>query len=135
MFKPDYKITDKVVQMLTAIAEAKGIVERARLLPKQELNLRRQALIRMTHSSTAIEGNVLNVKEVEAVAANKKVDAPARDIYEVENYLKAIKYIELIVKTKKPITEKVILKIHELVTDKTLKPEASGHYRKGPVYV
>jgi Fic family protein len=135
MFQPEYKITDKVIQMLTAIAEAKSIVERARLLPKQELKLRRQALIRMTHSSTAIEGNVLNVREVEAVAANKKVDAPERDIYEVENYLKAIKYIELMVRAKKPITEKVILKIHELVTHKTLKPEASGHYRKGPVYV
>ncbi len=121
--------------MLTDIAEAKAVIERARLLPKQELKLRRQALIRMSHSSTAIEGNLLNAKEVEAVITNKKMDAPARDVYVVQNYLKALRYIGQVVKTKKPITEKVVLRIHRLVTDKTLAPASSGRYRNGPVYV
>src|SRR3989338_8161481 len=135
MFQPDYKITDKIVKMLTDIAEARSVIERARLLPKQELKLRRQALVRMSHSSTAIEGNVLNAKEVEAIIANKKIDAPDRDIYEVKNYLNALRYIEQIVKTKKPITEKVVLKIHYFVTDKTMSPTSSGHFRKGLVHV
>lgn len=135
MFQPDYKITDKIVNMLTDIAEAKSVIERARLLPKQELRLRRQALIRMSHSSTAIEGNVLNRKEVEAIVANKKIDAPDRDVYEVKNYLNALRYIEQVMKTKKPITEKVVLKIHYLVTDKTMVESSSGHFRKGLVYV
>ncbi|MFA5129613.1 MAG: Fic family protein [Patescibacteria group bacterium] len=135
MFQPEYKMTSAIVKMLTDIAEAKSVIERARLLPKQELKLRRQALIRMSHSSTAIEGNMLNAKEVEDIVANKKIDAPSRDIYEVKNYLKALRYIELVVKEKKIITEKVVLKIHQLVTDKTLPPTSSGHYRKGYVYV
>ncbi|TAN33269.1 Fic family protein [Patescibacteria group bacterium] len=135
MFEPKYKITNQIIQMLTAIAEAKAIIERARLLPKHELKLRRQALLRMTHSSTAIEGNRLNMREVEAVAARKKVDAPEREIYEVKNYLEAIRYIEKVVKNNQPITEKIILQIHRLVTDKTLPAHSSGQYRKGPVYV
>ncbi|MEO5928241.1 MAG: Fic family protein [Patescibacteria group bacterium] len=135
MFQPDYKNTNKIVEMLTDIAEAKSVIERARLLPKQELKLRRQALIRMSHSSTAIEGNILNAKEVEAIVANKKIDAPDRDVYEVKNYLNALRYIEQVVKTKKPITEKVVLKIHQLVTDKTMKATSSGHFRKGLVHV
>ena len=135
MFQPDYKITNKIVEMLTDIAEAKSVIERARLLPKQELRLRRQALIRMSHSSTAIEGNHLNAKEVEAVMANKKIDAPDRDVYEVKNYLKALRYIETVVKDKKSITEKVVLKIHQFVTDKTIAPASCGHFRKGLVYV
>lgn len=121
--------------MLTAISETKAAIERAKLLPKQELRLRRQALIRMTHSSTHIEGNILNLQQVEAIYGHKKVDAPNRDIFEVENYLKALKYIAQVVENKQKITSRVILKIHKLVTDLTLSYEQVGHYRKGPVYV
>lgn len=135
MFNPTYKLNHKILNMLTAIAEAKAIIERAKLLPKQEIRLRRQALIRMSHSSTHIEGNILNINEVGALYARQKIDAPTRDIYEVQNYLKALQYIGKVIEDKLPITEKVILKIHKLVTDKTLPNNQSGHYRKGPVYV
>lgn len=104
MFCPEYRLTDKIVELLTIIAEGKAVIERARLLPKQELKLRRQAMIRMTHSSTAIEGNILNIHEVEALLNKQKIDAPVRDIYEVDNYLKALKYIEQIVKEKNQLT-------------------------------
>src|SRR3990167_2163485 len=135
MFDPKYKLTDKIVADLTHVAEAKAVIERAKLLPQAEVRLRRQALIRMTAASTAIEGNNLNLRQVEAVYARKKINAPVRDIYEVQNYLAALRYIEQIVKKKSAITEKVILKIHRLVTDKTLRPDESGHYRKSAVYV
>lgn len=135
MFKPQYKLTNKILNLLTTIAEAKAVIERAKLLPKQELRLRRQALIRMTHASTKIEGNQLNIHQVQAIAEHKKIDAPTRDIYEVENYLKALRYISKVVEKKEPITEKVILKIHGFVTNNTLPDDQSGHYRKGPVYI
>ncbi|MFA5355129.1 MAG: Fic family protein [Candidatus Paceibacterota bacterium] len=135
MFNPSYKITSKIVEMLTAIVESRAVIDRAKLLPKNEIKLRRQALIRMSHSSTGIEGNALDYKQVEAIVARKKIDAPARDIYEVENYLKALKYIERVVKDEQPITERVLLKIHELVTNKTLPEHQSGHYRRGLIYV
>jgi len=135
MYNPKYNLNNKILSDLTAIAEAKGIIDRAKILPQQELRLRRQAIIRMTHHSTEIEGNRLNMGQVEALYAKKKIDAPDRDIYEVKNYLNALKYIEKIVALKKPITEKIILKIHKLVTDKTLAPQFSGHYRVRPIYV
>src|SRR3989344_2963578 len=135
MFKPKYKLTDKILAGLTAIAEAKGIIDRAKILPQHEIKLRRQAIIRMTHHSTEIEGNQLNLEQVEALYAKKKVDAPDRDIYEVKNYLSALRFIEKTVAEKQPITEKAILKIHKLVASKTLAPQYCGHYRPGPIYV
>lgn len=135
MFKPEYNLTNSIIKKLTEIAEARAIIESAKILPQQELKLRRQAIIRMTQSSTAIEGNMLNVNQVEALYANKKIDALERDIYEVENYLKALKFIDEVVKKKQPISEKVILAIHKLVTNKTLSADKSGVYRKTPVYV
>lgn len=135
MFDPKYKLTNKIVGLLTEIAEGRVVIGRAKLLPKQELKLRRQALIRMTHSSTAIEGNVLNLREVGALIQRQKIDAPERDIHEVKNYLQALKYIEQVVQQKKSLTNRVVLKIHKLVTQHTLRPEASGRYRNAPVYV
>ena len=135
MFKPSYKITSKILTMLTDIAELKSVIERAKILPKNEIKLRRQALIRMTHSSTEIEGNMLNLKQVEDIIGHKKIDAPKRDIYEVQNYFKAIKYIEQVVNKKQRINERILLKIHKIVTDNTLPKEQSGYYRKGQIYV
>ncbi len=135
MFNPKYKLTNLIVKNLTAIAEARSISERAKILPQQELRLRRQAVIRMTHSSTAIEGNRLESGQVAAIYANKKIDAPERDIYEAKNYLNALKYIDKVVKEKKEISEKVLLRLHRLVTENTLPKDRSGLYRKVPVYV
>lgn len=135
MFKPKYKLTNRIVKQLTAIAEARAVIARAKILPRQELRLRRQARIRMTHSSTAIEGNMLNLQQVEALAASRKIDAPERDVHEVKNYLQALRFIEQVVAKKRPLTEKVFLRIHALVTAKTLPAKQSGHYRSRQVYV
>lgn len=135
MFNPKYVLTNSIVAMLTSIAESKGIISRAKILPQNEIKLRRQALIRMTHSSTEIEGNILNLKQVEAIVAHKKVDAPSREIYEVENYLKALKYIDQIISKRESVTEKTLLKIHKLVTSKTLPQNQSGCYRTSPIFV
>ena len=135
MFNPKYKLTNSIVRMLTDIAESKVVIERAKILPQQEIKLRRQALVRMTHSSTAIEGNRLNINEVGALLARKKIDAPQRDIYEVQNYLKTLKYIEKIVKSKQLITDKALLNIHKLVANKTLPQDQCGRYRKTVVFV
>ena len=135
MFNPKYKLNNKILSDLTAVAEAKGFIDRAKILPKQELQLKRQAIIRMTHHSTEIEGNRLDIKQVAALYANKKINAPDRDVYEVKNYLNALKFIEKTVTEKKTITEKTILKIHRLATYKTLAPKFCGHYRSGQIYV
>ncbi|MBI1755160.1 Fic family protein [Candidatus Azambacteria bacterium] len=92
MFNPKYILTDAMVKALTSIAESKAVIERATILPQQELRLRRATLVRMTHSSTAIEGNRLNINEVGALLSHKRVDAPQREIHEVKNYLAALRY-------------------------------------------
>jgi len=135
MFDPKYTLTRSTVKMLTSIAESKVAIERAKILPQQEIELRYQALMRMAHSSTAIEGNQLDINEVMALWADKKVYTFQKEINEVKNYFKALRYIEKIGSRKQPITQKVLLHIHELVTDKILTKEQCGKYRKCPIYV
>jgi len=135
MFKPKYILTNTIVRDLTTISEARIIISKARILPATEIRLKRQALVRISQSSTGIEGNALNRHQVEDLIAGKKIDAPQRDIYEVKNYLSALKYIEKAVKNNYKLDQKLILKLHQLVTQHTLPKDKSGHYRQGPVYV
>ena len=134
-FKPKYTLTNSIVHDLTIISESKSVIEHAKILPAAEIRLRRLALVRMTQSSTAIEGNALNLRQVEDLVAGKKIEAPDRDIYEVQNYLAALKYIEKVVSKNQKINQKIFLQIHKLVTKNTLPKDKSGFFRLGPVYV
>ncbi len=135
MFEPKYTISHKILNNLMKIAEVRSLVSRASILPKQEAKLKRQALARMIHSSTSIEGNILNRYEVEKLLAGQKIDAPKRDIFEVKNYQEAMYYVSRFVEKKRKITVKTILEIQRLVAKNTLAEDRCGHFRKTKVYV
>lgn len=134
-FNPKYTITHKILNGLMETAEVRSLVLYTPILPKQEAKLRREALIRMIHSSTSIEGNILNRYEVEKVLAGEKVDAPKRDIFEVKNYQEAMYYVIRFGQEKQKITDKTILEIHRLTTKNTIEKDKCGHFRKNNVYV
>lgn len=135
MFKPQYILTNQILNNLMQVSEIKSLVARTPILPRQELKLRRQAMLRMIHSSTSIEGNVLNRYEVEKVLAGEKVDAPERNISEVKNYRDAVYFISKFSQEKRKITVKTILEIHRLVSKDTLEKEKCGYFRKKKVFV
>ena len=68
MYSPNFNYTNKIVKNLTLIAEARTIILNSPLIPKWEVSLRKEALIRSAHSSTSIEGNPLSLEEVSALA-------------------------------------------------------------------
>ena len=76
-FKPKYTNTDKIRNNLTSIASAREVIERACLSPELEAKLRRRTLLRSVHASTALAGNKLTFKEVEALYTkrNKKCES------------------------------------------------------------
>jgi Fic family protein len=105
------------------------------ILPERLVNLRYRASVEATLSSTSIEGNPLNFKEVEAVLANKLVARSAYHIKEVENYKNALDYIAGRKQSWDDITIDDILYLHKLTTAGLLPDEKSGNWRTGPVYV
>ncbi len=72
-FKPKYTITDKILNNLTDIASAREVNERACLSPELEAKLRRRALLRSAHASTALAGNKLSLKQVAALYKKLKI--------------------------------------------------------------
>jgi len=135
MFKPNYQYTDKIVGELTQIAAARELVLNSPFIPKWEVSLRREAIIRSAHSSTAIEGNRLSLEQVSDLAQGREIMAALKDKQEVLNYLKVLQSIDKLTDGKK-IIEKDILKIHKMVTRDTLEnPFDCGTYRNRYVIV
>lgn len=135
MFKPHFTYTNKIVNNLAEIASAREVILNSYLVPKWEVSLRREALIRATHASTAIEGNPLTLEEVSALAQGRKVTATRKAKQEVLNYLNVLEKIEHYHK-EGVITERSILTMHRAITHETLdKPEYEGKYREIQVVV
>jgi len=135
MFKPKFNYTHNIVNNLVEITSARELILNAYLVPKWEISLRREALIKATHASTAIEGNPLTLEEVSKLAQGRKVPATRKTKQEVLNYFHVLENIEKYQKDKK-ITESHILKLHRDITKGTLEnPEWEGKYRRIQVYV
>ncbi len=134
-FNPKYTITEKILNNLTAIAAAREVIEQAHLVPKWEAKLRRQALLRNTHSSTAIEGNKLTLEQVEALAAGKDVVATNKDKQEALNYIEALEKIPTLAeKGKFKVAD--LLNIHRIITKNVMQNTAdSGVFRNRQVFV
>lgn len=135
MLNPKYTINSKILANITELVEIKAVVERSRVLPLNEALLRRQAILRMAHTSTSIEGNKLAQYEVGKVIAGKSVRASQKDITEVENYYKALGLIDQMSKLKHEITIPEILKLHKTVTQGLIDEEKTGVFRPSDVYV
>ena len=135
MFKPNFSYTHNIVNNLVEITSARELILNAYLVPKWEISLRREALIRAAHASTAIEGNPLTLEEVSQLARGRKVVAARRAKQEVLNYLNVLEHIEKYQENGR-VKEEHILNLHKDITKETLEnPEWEGKYRKIQVYV
>lgn len=85
--KPPYKITDRILELISTISEKLGEVNSFHL-NKPRTDLRKKNRIKTIHSSLEIEGNSLTADQITAIFENKKVIAPKKDIIEVKNAIK-----------------------------------------------
>lgn len=129
MFKPNFRYTNKIVNNLSQIAVARVLILNSPFVTKWEVALRREAIIRSAHSSTAIEGNRLSLEQVGDLAFGREVMETHKDKQEVLNYLSVLENIDKLADGQ-DITEKNLLNIHKMVTQETLEnPSDCGVYR------
>lgn len=135
MFKPVFSITSEILSKISEIAEIKAVVERSKVLPLNEAQLKRQAIARMTHTSTSIEGNPLAQFQVDKVLSGLSINADQKSIQEVKNYQRALLEVEGFNSKIKTISLNNILHFHEIIMDNLLEREKVGRFRPGSVYV
>lgn len=134
-FQPNFSITPIVLSAISRIAEIKAVVERSKVLPLNEAQLRRQAIIRMAHTSTSIEGNKLVEFQVDKVLSGLSINADQKSIQEVKNYQQALLEVDGWVQKNYPLTLEAILSLHQTLMKNLLPKEKAGHFRPGEIYI
>jgi len=135
MYTPYFKISPKITEYLTQIGIIYGYLKNTPLPTKYQKEYQNRILSEIIHSSTAIEGNSLSEKQVNKIIKGDKIIGYERDVKEVENYYKAIKYIlGLPINSNFKISEEIILKINGIILD-GIRDEDAGKYRTKELYV
>lgn len=135
MFEPHYSITERLLFTIKRITEEIGFLNGRRFPRLVLLELEREAREISTYASTSIEGNPLPLTDVKRLLKNEPSYIRNTE-REVLNYNEALKYLNDEMRKGAEIPdEKLILKVHNKVTQGLLSPFASGKFRKEPVFV
>ncbi len=135
VYTPKYKITSRLAGLLEKIAELRTKVELSPISVQWMPRLERDAFARLAHTSTAIEGNPLTLKDVEILSQG--VDLPMvqrRFKNEVLNYLAALRHITDH-SGKRTIAVKDVLRLHSIVGKDALEREPIGAFRDYQVVI
>jgi Fic family protein len=134
MYEPKYQISDKLLKEIAQIEALRSQIGSSYILPEREVEMRYRASVEATHSSTSIEGNPLNRKQVEQILSSK--ESLTRHQYaeiEVRNYKKAIDFISQRKTQDSKLTAQDVLAIHKIILRNLLPESKSGVWRKNPV--
>lgn len=130
MDAPRVRITPDLLRLLTEAAELKVRIEAAVVDVPWLPALQRDTAARLAHSSTAIEGNPLGLSDAQALARGETLGTPERHAIEIRNYLEAMRWVWS--RKSAPVTEKGLLRLHTLLTMRTLPAEQVGRYKTRP---
>src|SRR6185437_13926820 len=135
VFQPKFSITPTTLRELEAIAGMRERILAATIQVPWIPKLQRDARVRNTHSSTAIEGNPLTLEQVRLIEEGHGLPAePPRSQREILNYLAGLRFIDRHSKKKK-ISHTDILKLHKLLATEVMDQGSAGRYRDIQVYV
>ena len=72
MYMPPFKITAKIIELISRISEKIGEINSLENSP-HHVELRKQNRIKTIHSSLAIESNSLSIEQITAIIEGKRV--------------------------------------------------------------
>jgi Fic family protein len=136
MYKPNYQITDELLSKIATIESYRTKVDSSYILPEREIEMRYRATVEATHSSTSIEGNPLNRKQVEQVlSSSQQLTRHQYAEVEVKNYEKALDFISKRKDVSQPVALDDILTIHRAIMEGLLPARKVGVLRQNAIYI
>ena len=134
-FAPKYTITTRLAGLLENISELRTKVDLSPISVQWKPRLERDASARLAHTSTAIEGNPLTLRDVEILSEGGDLPMVQRRYKnEVLNYLAALRYITDH-SGKRNVTVKDVLRLHGIVGKDALEREPVGAFRDYQVVI
>ena len=128
-YQPRFTITAHLLAIIEEIAAFREKILAATVQVPWIPTLQKDARVRNTHSSTAIEGNPLTLEQVRLLEEGQPLPTePQRAKREVLNYLAGLRFIEQRAK-KKTITHEDVLKLHAIIASDVMDQGRAGRYR------
>lgn len=151
-YSPKYSITNRLLSLVGSVDAAREVITTAPLVPAWERKFQNDARIRTIHHGTHLEGNNLEIDQVEQIVIDPNSSpSPAtiareRDIQEVINYREVMEYLDTIISkagqlssSDQPpqilITEAMLKEIHKITVQNLLPTESAGTYRTARVII
>jgi len=135
VYTPRFTITAHLLGIIEEIAVFREKIVASTVQVPWMPALQKDARVRNTHGSTAIEGNPLTLEEVRVLEEGKQLPtATDRSKQEVLNYFAALRFIEKNA-SKKNISEKDLLKLHKIISGNVMDQGSAGEFRKIAVRV
>ncbi len=154
-YDPKYSITNQILKNVGTIDAARQVITSAPLVPAWEKRFQSEARAKIIHHGTHLEGNDLNLEEVEEVLSPSTSDIPSkvegsnvigrdRDIAEIINYRAVMDYIDTLAPPTtsdlRPthllsLTKHILMEMHRLTVKGLLPTEESGAYRSVKVVI
>ena len=113
-----FMLSDRTKKIFDRIDVGKKLIDRHRPLPPSVLQrLHENLVIDWTYNSNAIEGNTLSISETRLVLQDGLTIGRKSVIEHLEaiNHRDAIRFIETLARSPKPISERNIREIHAIV--------------------
>lgn len=134
-FAPRFTVTPRLLGTVEAVAELRTRILWASVTVPWIPVLQRDARVRNTHGSTAIEGNPLTLDQVRRLAEGRPLAGSSeRSRREVLNTFAALSFIEAR-STARRIREADVLRLHALIGAKAMEQGEAGRYRRQQVWV
>jgi len=146
-YSPRFTITNSLLNHVGRIDAAREVINHSPLIPAWERRFRSDARAKIIHHGTHLEGNALNLNEVEKVIDTPPTLPPSssslsgrdRDIQEVINYRAVMEYIDSLQSTDNssplPLTEAMLQEVHRLSVYRLLDIDEAGLYRTVKVVI
>jgi len=134
-YEPKFTITSRLLRITEEIGAYREKILAATVQVSWIPVLQREARVRNTHSSTAIEGNPLTLAQVRALDEGRELPAVQdRSRREVLNYFAGLRHIER-QQAKKTITRADILRLHAIISTGAMDQGRAGRFRSMRVRV
>jgi Fic family protein len=128
-YSPQFHITPHLLKIIEEISAFREKILSATIQVPWVPALQRDSRARTAHSSTAIEGNPLELAEVRVLEGGGELpQAAVRAKQEIVNQLAGLRFIEKN-QDKKEITRKDVLNLHRIIATSVMDQGRPGEYR------
>lgn len=128
-YQPQFTVTARLLTAIERITVLRENILAATVQVPWISALQKDARVRNTHSSTAIEGNPLTLEQVRAIEEGRAVTVTVeRAKREVLNYFAGLRFIERHAHTR-PVTHDDVLTLHRLIAGGVMDQGTAGRYR------